>query len=810
MKKIIVIGSLLLLVMQSVTAQQSPSARIAIQITDAAGKALPFASVLIRRVKDSTLVKGEMSNPDGQCTFENIPAGHYFIEASQMGYTLQHTTPFTIDAKNTSLQLKPISLSVATKNLQTVNVTAQKPFIERSGGKTILNVESSIAATGNSALDVLRKAPGVTIDKDDNVLIKGKQGVTIMIDGKLTYLTGEQLSNLLKSTPSESISQIEIITSPSAKYDAAGNSGIINIKTKKGKLTGMNGTLTGSIGDGWYPSYNLGTTLNWRTNKFNVFGNYDYSTREQFITRHLTRNINGEQPLFFDQDIYQKNKFHIHEYKAGFDYFITPKQTIGVLMTGYDGGFTSMATSETGISKPGNKADSVLNTLNRRYVTFNSTTYNLNYKWELDTTGSEITVDADYARFANRRNIFLDDSMYDAHTKLNKNATGIRNLTVANINIKSVKTDLTLALDKTSKLETGAKMSFVTTDNTLNYDSLYNGVYVPAITQSNIFSYKENILAAYGTYKKQFAKLDFQVGVRVEQTTSDGNSVTLKNRVKRTYVDLFPSGSVDYKFNDAHKLSLAFTSRINRPDYEQLNPFLFFLDKYTFGQGNPFLKPEYAKNTELSYMFKQKYIATLGYSHTKDVIMEYLDQNDETNITTSTARNFTSLNNFSLALTLPFDITKWWNSSNNLNFIYNRYKLQESTLDLQNGKFQYNATSNNTFTLPKDIKMEANVFYNSPFIEGLFSGKSQFGLDAGIQKAILSKKATFKFNVTDIFNTGNRYKGYAKYSNIDMTVYNVWQRRRFNFSVTYRFGNSEIKAARQRETGTSAEQKRAG
>lgn len=810
MNKFIVIGCLLLLIMQNITAQNTPSARISIKITDDAGKALPFASVLIRKVKDSTLLKGEMSNPDGLCTFDNVPAGHYFIEASQMGYTLQKTQPFTINGQSTSLQLKPLSLPIAPKNLQAVNVTAQKPFIERSGGKTILNVESSIAASGNSALDVLRKAPGVTIDKDENVLIKGKQGVTIMIDGKLTYLTGDQLSNLLKSTPSETISQIEIITSPSAKYDAAGNSGIINIKTKKGKLTGINGTITGGIGDGRYPGYNIGTTLNWRTNKFNLFGNYDYSSREAFMTRHLTRKITGDQILFFDQQVYQKNLFNRNAYKAGIDYFITPRQTIGVLVTGYSSGFDGNATSATNISRLGAKPDSVLNTLNNRNSRFNSTTYNLNYKIELDTSGSEITVDGDYARFGSTRLVHLNDSMYDTRSQLNKNATGIRNLAASTINIKSLKADLTLALNKTSKLEAGAKVSFVTTENALNYDSLQNGIYVPALSQNNLFTYKENVLAAYATYKKQFAKLDFQVGLRVEQTTSDGNSVTLKNQVKRTYLDLFPSGSVDYKFSDAHKLSLAYTSRINRPDYEQLNPFLFFLDKYTYAHGNPFLKPEYAYNTELSYIFKQKYIATLGYSHTSDIIFEYLDQNDETKITTSTALNFTSLNNYSLALTLPFDFTKWWNSSNNANFVYNRYVLRENNLDLQNEKLQYNINSNNTFTLPHDIKLEANVFYNSPFIEGIFNGKAQFGVDAGIQKSILKKKATLKFNVNDVFNDGNRFRGIAKYNNVDMTIYNVWQTRRFYFSVTYRFGNSEIKAARQRETGTSAEQKRAG
>ena len=790
---------------------QTHSGSISVKIADAAGNPLPYASVVVKKSADSSLLKGQMSDNDGKCFFEKIPAGAYYLEVSQLGFTAKKSEVFHVDAAHQQIDLKTLSLAAAPKNLQTVNVTGQKPFIERSEGKTILNVESSAVAAGNTAMDVLRRAPGVTVDKDDNLQLRGKQGVTIMLDGKLTYLTNEALADLLKSMPAESISQIEIITSPSAKYDAAGSSGIINIKTKKGQLTGLNGTVNASFGGGRYLFYNTGLSLNWRTKKLNVFGNINWGDRQFFNTRELYRFTGGSIPMQFRQDVFQKGEFLNRSLKAGIDYTITDKQTIGVMVNAYRNAFWRDAPSATQIANKGGNTDSTLYTGVWGNNRFKNTSYNLNYKLKLDTSGSEFTIDADYADFGNNMKTLLADSTVSSHTGAVTQRSSINTTPYTDITIKSIKADFVKVLNKTNKVEAGVKASFVDTENFMQYDSLLNGVFVPVPSQYDQFVYKEKILAGYLIYKKQLKKTDFVLGLRLEQTTADGNSVSLKTRTERTYLDFFPNASIDHKFNDNNKLSLAYSKRINRPGYGQLNPFMFFLDRYTFFRGNSYLTPEYTHNTELSWMFKQKYIAAVSYSRTNDIWDEWLIVDDETRITISTNKNLGTQNNYSLDLTLPFDFTKWWNSTNNLSFFYNKYKINDPDpkKNFSTQQLSYNFNTTNIFTLPKGIKFELGAWYNAPTVYGIFKSKAQGAVNMGVQKDIFQKKGSLKINVGDVF-ASNRFRGTAEYNNVYLKVNNRWQNRTLNVAFSYRFGNTKVEAARERQTGTADELRRAG
>lgn len=809
MKKCLLLGVLLCFISSTLFAQEAPSGRITVKITDAAGKALPFASVAVRAAADSALVKGQMSDEEGKCLIEKIKAGKYYLEVSQMGYTTQRSTTFQVTESNKNIDLKSMALPNAPKNLKGVEVTAQKPYIERAEGKTILNVESSVTAAGNTVLDLLRRAPGVTVDKDENLVLKGKQGVTVMIDGKLTYLSNEALAELLKSMTAESVSQIEIITSPSAKYDAAGTSGIINIKTKKGQLTGFNGSVNASLGGGKYIFGNAGTNLNWRTKKFNWFANLNYGEWNGYNTRELDRRTGGNVPLQFRQDVYQTSHFLNRSMKSGFDYFLTPNHTIGVMASGYTNAFWRNAPSATQVARLHGATDSTLYTGLHGNNRFKNLSFNLNYKWKIDTLGSELTMDADYAKFKNRMYSFLADSMVNMHDGKTLNHSAIRTLPNTEIQIRSIKADLVRVLNKTSKIEAGAKASFVSTENNMRFDSMENYVYKPVPSQYDQFIYKEDVLAAYLIYKKQFKKTDFVAGLRLEQTTSDGNSISLKNRIKKTYLDYFPNASIDHKFSDNHKLGLAYSRRINRPGYGQLNPFMFFLDKYTYFRGNSFLTPEYTQNTELTYMFKQKYIAVLGYSRTVDGIDEFLLLNPESKVTTSTNRNLANQNTYSLNLTLPFDPVKWWNTSNNISLYYNQYRIKDSAVAFTNERFAYNFNTTNTFTLPKDIKLELGGWFESANVYGIFKAKAMWAMNAGVQKQIFKKKGTIKVNVNDIF-ASNRFKGGTEYGDIYLYVNNRWQNRTVNVSFSYRFGNNKIEGARERKAGNEDESRRAG
>ncbi|MGX5819776.1 TonB-dependent receptor domain-containing protein [Chitinophaga lutea] len=794
----------------TVHAQSAPGGKITVKVTDAAGAPLQFASVTVRKAADTALVKGQMSDQDGLCLFEKIAPGSYRLQISQMGFTTQTTASFQIDAAHPHADLKTIALAAAPKNLQTVNVTAQRPFIERSEGKTIMNVESSVAAAGNNALDLLRRAPGVTVDKDDNLLLKGKSGVTVMLDGKLTYLSNEALAELLRSMSAETISQIEIITNPGAKYDAQGTSGIINIKTKKGQMTGFNGTVNASFGGGRYVFYNAGVSLNWREKKFNIFGNLNTGDRQNYVERELKRRTGGQVPLAFHQVIFQPNDFLSRGFKAGIDYYLSPNHTIGAMANGYSNAFWRYTYSSTSIRRqdaltPDSSLESGISGNNR----FRGTSYNLNYKFKIDTLGSELTMDADYAHYYNRMHTYVMDSMVDAKNGAVLQRNAMRTLPYTNINIYSVKTDFVKALTKSIKMEAGAKASFVNTGNNMALDSLYDGAFVPVPAQYDEFQYKERVLAGYVNYKQQWKKVDLVLGLRLEQTHSDGNSLSTGSRIKRDYLDYFPNFSADYKFTDDHKVGLTYSKRINRPGYGMLNPFMFFLDKYTYFQGNPFLAPEYIHNAELNYVFKQKYIFALAYSHLTDSFDEWLIYNEKTKGTISTNRNLGTQRTYALNMTLPFEVTKWWNSSNNVSTYYNIYNIRDTSTRFNNSNFVYGFNSTNTFTLPKDYKIELSGWYESPNVFGIWRGEPMWMVNAGVQKSVLKKKGTLKVNVNDIF-ANTRFRGTAEYGNVYLYVNNRWSNRTINLSFSYRFGNSKVEAARERKSGSEEESRRAG
>ncbi|MBO9730032.1 MAG: TonB-dependent receptor [Chitinophaga sp.] len=814
MKTIIVALGMLFCCAYSAIAQQSnATGKITLTVTDNAGKPLPFTSVMLRKAKDSALVKGEMTAENGTCAFDKIAAGHYFVQASQMGYTTSYSTAFQIDATHKTINLANMALPPLGKNLQAINVTAQKPYIESSAGKTVMNIENSMAASGNTALDLLRRAPGVQVDNNENVTLKG-QSVTVMIDGKLTYLSGEQLTNLLKTTPGESIASIEILTSPSAKYDASGNGGIINIKTKKGKMTGINGNISATLTQSRYGRYGLSGNINWRTEKFNIFGNFDQGDYPRQVTRDYKRSVTGNDgsTTFMQQDVFQRNRFKNNYLKLGMDYFINEKHTIGVLANGFKNAFNNQIYSQTHLGRPNLPPDSVLNSLTVNQNKFDNIAVNLNYKGIIDTAGGrEISFDADYAQFNNHRRMQLNDSVFDSHTKLNRNPNSIQTLGNTQVIIKSLKADLSWPVNKDIKLEAGAKTSFVTTTNALEFDSLYKGIFVPAPSRSDRFNYQENVYAAYANYKQQIHKTVVQLGLRVENTQSTGHSFSVDKYVKRSYTDYFPNLNIEQKINDKNKISLAMSRRIERPQYGQLNPFMFYLDKYTYFQGNPYLKPQYSNIAELSYTFKDKYIATLRYSRIKDMMEEFITQNDSTKASISTERNYDKTDIYSLLLTLPVQVTKWWTSDNSVDLSYNQYKFEDPATNAPYFRYNFNyyISSTNTITLPHDIKVEVMGYYNSPFVFGIFRGYSQYNLNLGVQKMFLNKNATVKVSYNNILRN-EAYRGAAEFANLNMSIFNTWQFRTVNLTFSYKFGSASIKAARERKTGTTDEQNRAG
>ena len=799
--------------------------KISGQITDDKSKIVEFANVILLKAKDSTLVKGVLSDGSGSFEFEKIPLGEYLVNISQVGYKKFYTPKFSLDSENPSVKLSNLVLFEDTKQLAEVQVVAKKPFIEQQIDRTVVNVENSIVSAGATALEVLEKAPGVTVDKDGNISLKGKQNVMVLMDGKPTYMSASDLANLLRNMQSSQLDKIEIMTNPPAKYDAAGNAGVINLRTKKNQNMGLNGSATVGYGYGFYrslPKQNGSLNLNYRQGKLNLFGNFSGNNRKSFQINEINRKFveNGKTLSGFDQVADSDKKNSSISYKMGADYFLDSKNTIGVLFNGMSGNYSELLDNQAIIKNSLGIQDSTSITKGDINNGWSNYSANINFKHIIDSTGKEWTMDADYARYNTDNMMMYRTSKYDLQNILRqtRNEDG---MTASKINIYSIKGDLVYPINKSSKFETGVKSSYVNSNNDMRFEflvgDLNNRVLDP--TRTRDFLYKENINAGYLNYSKQFKKLSVQLGLRVENTIGQG---TLKGveLLNRNYTNLFPSVFLREKLNAKHQLGLSYSRRIDRPSYEDLNPFLYFLDPYTFQKGNELLQPQYTDVVEMSHTFMDAITTTINFSRTNGVMTDILQQNNALKLTNVTKYNIGYVDNFGIAFSVPVPITKWWFSNTYFNLYNNHYvgdipKVTIGANGAENTTYQpldarattYNANMTNQFTLPKKFSLELSGWYQSGFVEGQLIGKPMGAVSFGIQKKMLKDKATLKLNVNDVFWT-QKFRGSFMFNDIDVQVVNRWESRTARVTFTYRFGNNKVASARQRQTGLENEKGR--
>ncbi|RXK50656.1 outer membrane beta-barrel family protein [Aquirufa rosea] len=784
------------------------------KIRDEKNQPVPFASVILRKASDSTLVKGFITDENGELKAAAIPQGNYTLKIQFTGYKAFTKNIGEVNA-NTQIDLGVIALEPATTELTEVIVKATKPFIEKQLDKTVVNVENSVMAAGNSAMEVLERSPGVIVDKDGNISLRGKQGVKVMIDGKVSYLSGNDLSNFLRNLSADQISQLEIMTNPSSKYDAAGTAGIINIKMKKNANMGMNGSVNGSIGQGVYTRSSAGLNLNYRNKGWNVFGNASYFGRNNLQHNDITRYFRAQNEVWSSStDLPFKGTYT--NLKAGADWTVNEKTTLGVL---FSGGL-NQTTLNNGLNQSiqrnlsTNAIMSKLDTYNSMDNPFHNFANNFNLKHTFDSTGKELTVDLDYARFVDKnQNDYLTQWYGSELTKI-KNDSLLRTGARSFINQYSLKSDFVLPISKTSKWGMGVKSSYVKTDNDLQFRGKTAGEenYTFLYKQSNRFMYEEQIHAAYLNTERKIGKWSYQIGLRGEWTIADGKSMAYENAATdssfhRDYKQLFPSAFLQYEVNKNHTLGLNYSRRINRPGYSDLNPFVFFLDNYTYQVGNPMLMPQLTNSFELTHTFKGAFNSTFGYSHTNDVITQLLRQDTEARKTYQTSANLAQRTSYSLSFSLPIPVTKWWTSNTDIQLNRNELvgKVDDAQLNQSGNMFYIN--SNHTFTLNNGFKLEMGGQFFSGGLEQAFNFGPGGSLNLGIQKSILNKKGTISLNANDILYTRNP-KAFIKYGDIDITVKNRNDTRVIRFNFTYRFGNTAIKGARSRNTGLDDEKGR--
>ncbi|HEY2722502.1 MAG TPA: TonB-dependent receptor, partial [Chitinophagaceae bacterium] len=694
-------------------------------------------------------------------------------------------------------------------------------FIETKIDKTVVNVEASPSSVGATALEVLEKSPGVTVDNDGNISLRGKSGVIVMVDGKPTYLSSADLANMLKNLPASALDQIEIITNPSAKYDAEGNAGIINIKTKKGKAAGFNGSIMAGIttsifkaGNTVYitPKSQNSINFNYRKNKINLFGSYNpniYNGKGMLTINRKFFDDNGNVSGYSDVNTRFRFGNHNHTLKLGLDYLADKKNTFGVVFNGFTfDGHPTPATTTT-LSDVNQQVTSSLVSLTENRIHFYNFSGNFNYRHQFDTAGRELTVDLDYIGYRNTSNMLLTTEFLDASDQQTADPLLLKGHLPSDINIYSLKSDYTHPLKNGGTIEAGIKSSYVGNDNLVDYQRQSLNKWIPD-ARSNHFIYDENINAAYINVNKQVKKWNLQGGLRLENTNARGFQVTNDSTFRRHFTNLFPSAFASYTLNQKNSLTLSYSRRIRRPNYQDLNPFTYFLDSLSYQQGNPYLLPQFTNSLEFTHSYKGKLITTLNYSNTSDVISQILKQDAQTKIVYATTDNVARFINMGISITAPVPITKWWNTNMFANIYNNHFKgiYNADPIDVSYTSFMVNIS--NTFTMKKGYTLELSGFYRAKGIDNLNIDEPVYQMSVAGQKNIMKGKATLRLNVRDPF-AWQKFRGITDYNGIYVKFRSQFDTRQVTGTFTYRFGkNNQQTQSRRRNSATQDEQNRVG
>jgi iron complex outermembrane receptor protein len=764
------------------------------------------ATISLLSDRDSSIIKLQVSGEDGSFLFSLPHAGQFYITATSIGFQSFFSEVLWPGATVT------IVLKDASTELKGVVVTSKKPMIQVKEDRMIINVEGSINATGNTVLELLLKSPSVIVNSEDRISMNGKNGVQIFIDGKPTPLSGDELAAYLKSMQSSEVEAIELITHPSARYEAAGNAGIINIRLKKSKTFGTNGSLTSGYNQGVYGKFNTGISLNHRTAKLNVFGNVSYNggvtPKKMTVNRRLMDST-------FDQSGTLKEKSKVVNIKGGMDYFLNTQNTVGFLINGSFGNTALTNSSYTKISSAFAQPTRILKANNRFASDRDHLDFNLNYLYA-GKEGKSLNVNADYG-FYNMDGIQLQPNDYFDGSGQNKIHTITYEMLMPSaIDIYSLKWDYEQPFLK-GQLGVGMKTAYVKTDNDFQRYTLEQNREALDYGRSNRFFYREAIHAAYLSYSRQWEHVQMQAGLRAENTVMNGTSTGKKetalgllpfdSTIHQNYLDLFPSMSVNYSKHKNHQFSISLSRRIDRQAYQDLNPFELKVDDYLVQKGNAYLRPQYTTGIGISYVYKQKVNASLNYSHVNDLAAWILDTT-ETSKSVAYRQNLNSQKLLALNVNYPFQYRSY-SLFVNLNGTYSAVKGDFGVgRNINQSAFGMNVYLQNSIKFAKTWSAEVSGFYYAPSLqEGNMQVKSFWSVDVGVQTKLKEDKITLKLSVSDMFNT-LQFRSYASFAGQEVRYNTKNETRQIKLSASFRLGSKDVKSARQRASGAAEEMKR--
>ncbi len=716
------------------------------------------AVVSLFQLSSGRLLKTNIVDSTGSFTFSTGYRDSLQLSVVFTGYSRYRSAGF-LAINYEKAMLPKIELTTQSgSELEAVEVVSKAQFVERKIDRTIINPDALIGNAGTNALEVLEKSPGIQVDINGNISLRGKQGVMVFVDDKPTYLAAADLANYLRSLPAGTVANIEIMTNPPAKFDAAGNAGIINIKLKRNRIKGLNGGFSTSYGQGIYARTNNSFNFNYRINKINFFSNFSYNSNTSFqdlyIERYYFQANSTLLSSVFNQNSFIKRSANGLNGKIGFDLYINKKQTLGMVLNGFGNNTLTTTTNNAQLLNGLLQLQGLINANSPSHRSLANKSINLNYTYKPNSKGTEISSNADYIVYHTITNQNLLSINNQPNGDFLSKSNLVSNLP-SSIHIYTFKSDYLNPLKNGGRFEAGVKTSIINTSNMANFFDEVSTVLNINYDFSNNFNYKENINAAYVNYHFNKKKFSFQTGMRLENTNIEGlqygNPVRNDSTFKRSYQNLFPTFFMLYRIDSTgkHQLGLSMGRRINRPDYQSMNPFTYPMDRFTLYAGNPFLQPSFSQNIELSHTYMGRITTAFEFTYAKDVISETIQQ--ENGMFYSRPGNFGKQFSYSLSFNGNFNPTKWWSLQLYTEITHNQFKSIIYDQQLNNrGTFWFLGPTNQ-FIIGKKWSAEFAVTYTSSVVVGQFITIPVWTTRMGFAKKIWANKGSIKFNLNDIF-----------------------------------------------------------
>ena len=777
------------------------------KVVNAEGEALLYANVVLFSAADSTFIKGAVTNQDGEFNFSSVAPGSYFCETSMVGFTKSSTDVFSVNNSGT-IDLGEIAMS-DNLELKEVEIVAQKSMIEVRPDKIVFNVATTPSVSGIDALELLRRAPGVNVDMDNNIALLGKSGVRIFINGRPTRLSGNDLANLLQNMGSDNIEDVEIISNPSAKYEAEGDAGIININLKKNVATGFNGSAVASFTQGEYFRNNQSVNLNYGGEKLKASLGVSRVDNESFSKFRETRLQNGYSFELASDEIMNYDGYTV---TTGLEYTLNNKHSLSFSGNAILNSNNDDLESTTVISLLETETlDEILESetlLDRESSNYN---FNLNYQWKLSKS-SKLNADLSFGDFNSEGNTYQPNTFFapDGTTVIDVSNNAFDSDTY--IDLWSGKVDYEKEWDGWS-LSVGSKYASIVTDNRFAFFNVIDNENVPDPTRSNDFTYEEKVAALYAIADVKLSpKFNLSAGLRMENTASRGRLESAQevdnDDVKRNYTDFFPNVSLSFSDEKDHALSLSVGRRITRPNYQNLNPFVSPLSELSAWKGNPFLSPSYTMNYQLTYAFKKKLTITNSYSETTDFFATIFEiTGDQSNVLIP--RNMQNTTRYSISASYPFEVNAFWEFIAFADGGYSTYDgdLEGTIIDLE--LLNWSFRIQNSISLPWEVKMDLTYMRYSDWIwRGSVDVEGNQRLDFGFRKTFLDGQLEVRITGSDVFRTDSDYFYSGNYGGIQTDGVLSFDNQRFGAGATWNFGNQKLKTMRRSRGGMDDELKR--